>query len=263
MSVPVAIPVNAFWHGPPLAAFSAACLQSFVRRGRRVRLFMYDRTLAPAMEGVEVINANEVMPEGKIIAYRREGSYALGANRFRLEMMRQQLGLYVDCDLYCLKDIDDSAEYVMGRQGRFINNGVLKLPAASPIVSDLLALFEDGARFPDWFRGRRRVLAEVRRAIGLSTTVRDWPWGTTGPAGFTHLAHAYGLDHLASPESRFYALPPQAAVDLAKAGYDLAAYVQPDTETIHLWNERIRRLPPEAIEAGSPLWRLTRGEDLL
>ena len=256
-------PINAFWHGPPMPPHLRACLQSFTRTGRAVRLFLYDRSLVPSMTGVDFVDAREVMPIDQARAYVLEGSFSLAANRFRLELMRRGLGIWVDVDTFCLRDIDDAEPHLFGRQSPgSINNAVLRLPPGSPVIAEMLACFEPRAPVPPWFSGRRRLRVHLRRLVGLRCDAEHWHWGATGPAALTWLARKHGIDRHASPVERFYPLPLSMAERLAQADFDPTPWITPRTDTIHIWNQRLRNVAP-TIERGSPLWRLTEHGELV
>jgi hypothetical protein len=109
LSLPV---INAFWVGPKLGPVSRACLYSFVRAGHRVRLHVYENP-SDVPYGVELADAAELMPKSMAMAHKETGSFALAADFFRYEVQAAEIGVYVDCDCYCLQPLED-AEYIMG-----------------------------------------------------------------------------------------------------------------------------------------------------
>ena len=116
---------NAMWIGGNLGPVSAACLASFVRQGHRVVLYCYD-TPSDMPFGVELADAGAIIPSSRIFKHKQTGSYALFANLFRYELQRRDLGIWVDCDFYCVRPFSFAQEYVFGWQNKNeINNAVL------------------------------------------------------------------------------------------------------------------------------------------
>jgi hypothetical protein len=107
--------INAIWIGAELGQIHAACLRSFLRHGHRVVLHCYERP-ADTPADVEIANARNLLPENGIVRYRGTGSFALFSNLLRYEILKASLGIYVDCDVFCLRPIED-ADYIFGREG--------------------------------------------------------------------------------------------------------------------------------------------------
>ncbi len=72
------------------------------------RLYAYGK-LEGVPDGVLLEDAAKILPETEIITYEGDdlpdakGTPALFANLFRHEMQRLGKGIWVDCDVYCLK----------------------------------------------------------------------------------------------------------------------------------------------------------------
>ncbi|MGX8010209.1 hypothetical protein ACVDG8_015215 [Mesorhizobium sp. ORM8.1] len=134
--------VNALWIGDALDDTNAACLRSFALAGHRVLLHCYysPRNVPP---DVEVFDASALMPKDRIVYYKENGSPSLFANLYRLKILQAGLGVYIDCDVFCLKPIPQ-ADYIFGYQtDTELNNAVLKLPADSSVLREALAMTED------------------------------------------------------------------------------------------------------------------------
>ena len=106
------------------------------------------------------------------------------------------LGLYVDCDVYCLRPIED-ADYILGWQGRnSLANAVLKLPPDCPVLAALRAIKDTPNFVPPSF-GRRKRRLEWLRGPAPAIPLEDLPWATASKA-LAYYAHLHGIDHLAS-----------------------------------------------------------------
>ncbi|MCY4208385.1 MAG: glycosyltransferase [Roseovarius sp.] len=155
--------INAIWIGPNLGPVHAACLQSFINQGHRVVLHTYE-CLKDKPEGVEYADANLLIPEDQKFIHRKTGSFAVFTDLLRYEILRQNLGLYVDCDIFCLKPIHDT-DYIVGFQDSTINNAVLKMPADCPALQELCAMRHHHF-LPPWFSSLRRWKFKIRRLWG-------------------------------------------------------------------------------------------------
>src|SRR5690606_14141042 len=113
------------------------------------------------------------------------GSFAIFSDLLRYEIQKKGLGLYVDCDCYCLRPIEDE-DYIYGFEAaNFIANGVLKLPRDCPVVDELCRLKDAHALIPPWASKRRRTYYLWRARLGLPVKIQDFPWGFTGPHALT------------------------------------------------------------------------------
>ena len=118
--------INAIWIGPNLGPIHVACLKSFLNQGHKVILHSY-KCPQDKPEKVEFADANLLIPEDQIIRHRETGSFSLFSNLLRYELLRKELGLYVDCDIFCLKPIID-AKYIIGfEDNNSLNGAVLKI----------------------------------------------------------------------------------------------------------------------------------------
>src|SRR5664279_4195583 len=141
---------NALWIGGNLGPIGAACLASFVRHDHRTVLHCYDPP-RDVPKGVELADASAIVPSSQIIRHKESGSYALFANLFRYELIRRGLGIWIDCDVYCLRRFAFDSDYVYGWQGiNSVNNAVLGLPKESPVLEKLIALFATRAPVLPW-----------------------------------------------------------------------------------------------------------------
>jgi len=91
------------------------------------------------------------------------------------------LGVYVDCDIFYLKPIED-VERIFGREDCYaINNAVLKLPVDCPVLEDLRKIKE-----------------------APLSKLRSLPHGAAGPDALTNHILEHGLDESAQPIDVFY-----------------------------------------------------------
>lgn len=245
--------INTFWVGPRLGDLHAACLQSFVRQGHRTVLHVYE---APedAPLGVELADASKLMNKDRIITYEKTGSLAFAADIFRFELQAAGGGIYVDCDCYCIRPLDDD-DYIFGwEDNNFIATSVLKLPADSPTVAAMRAIPTPGF-IPPWEKKRRKLQYRFMAAIGRPVPLGKMRWATMGPRGFTYYAHKHGIAAKAQDIDVFYPLNPSNFQRLKAPGLTIEDIATPRSRIIHLWNEMLRHDTAE-MAVGSPLDRI-------
>lgn len=206
-------------------------------------------------EGVELADAAAVLPESEVVRYPN-GSYALFANRFRYALQAKGLGTWVDCDAYLLRPLDGDRPYLVGEDepGTF-SNGILRLPADSPLIEPLLALFGD-REVPFWLPWRARIAARWRLFRSGRAGVEAMPWGMTGPAALTALIRRLKLDVDPVPPEVLYPVRWQEAAWVFDPQATLAGRISSATQSIHLWNERIRDQKERPAPPGSFMARL-------
>jgi hypothetical protein len=232
-----------------------ACLRSVLRHGHPVSLYCYG-TVDGVPEGVELRDAAAILPEDRIVRHR-SGSVALFSNWFRYELLRRGEGIWLDTDVYLLAPLGDQPNHLFGweEDGKRLGNAILRLPAASPILNDLLGLFERQT-VPFWLPPRERVKARFRRLRTGRTGVALMPWGTTGPRALTALARRHGRTQDAARPSRFYPVHYREAGWIRDPSRPVEAMIAPDSLAVHLWNELIKEWKEAPAPAGSFLARL-------
>ena len=245
---------NTLWIGPALGAVERACLLSVMRHGHRLRLYCY-AVPDGVPKGVEICDAAEILPEERIIRHK-SGSAALFANWFRYRLQEMGRGLWIDTDIYLLAPIEAAGPTVMGEEEPgVLNTAVLRLPPESPLLPELLALFEENS-VPPWLKFRHRLRAQMRLLITGRSGLAMMPWGSAGPNALTALATRHGLCHLALPREVFYPVHWRDADWIRNPAIRLEDRITPDTVAIHLWNERIRQFKDLPAPSGSFLARL-------
>jgi hypothetical protein len=241
--------INMFWDGPQLGAVHAACIRSFLRHGHRVVLHCYDPP-SDLPEGAEVYDATQIMPRSDLLVNRATGSVSLGTNRYRYRLLRAGMGIYADCDMYCLRPIQAEA-YMFGREdARRINGAFLSYPSDSPLAKMLVAETQTEYYIPDGLRRHQMYGLHALRALGLGVSVSRMPWGVWGPRLLTGCIRELGLTDKAQPIDVFYPVHYLCTSLLFEPGLKIEDLATPRTQAIHLWHKaQGKRLPPP----GSPL----------
>lgn len=141
MSESNSIVVRTMWHGSPLSIWEELSLRSFVRFGHEVELYAYEQMNVP--KGVQLRDANEVLPEKDIFGYANglaKGSFMAFSNLFRMLLLYEKGGVWSDLDMLCLKSLSDLPDGVCAGLSRsaVINGAFLKFPPKNHVCEKIL-----------------------------------------------------------------------------------------------------------------------------
>ena len=256
--------IVSFWHGP-MSWLEALSVASFQRHGHRVVVYSYD-PIDGLPTGAIARDAADVLPRDKLVFYKGKGTTGVFADYFRMSCLRQNLGVYADLDVYCVRPIEGPPDYLMAyeRPGS-INGAVLHIPADAPLLQDLLSIFTQTKRplFAPHLPLFRRLEVAGKRLLGQKVPPENMQYGATGPMALTYFMKKRGLEHLVRPASALYPIPYEGIPALMLPGSSIDPSVTPDTLAIHLWRSQLTRrgrsdlpLPAE----GSALRDLCRRE---
>lgn len=206
--------VVTFWHGP-LDRLRTLCLRSQVAAGHNVTVYSFD-PLPGLPDGVTNAEAEAVLPQAfseKLRPAQPDGSWRdwtilQFSDFFRMRLMAQNAGLWLDADVLLLRpiEIDPAKPYFAWERPRQLGNSVLYLPADDPIVNAFADLMEQEELEPDWLALRHRMVLTLRQLRGWSNRVADLRVAIYGPASLTALAKRHRELHHALPKPSFYAV---------------------------------------------------------
>lgn len=240
------------WISGALSPIEQLCLSSFVQNGHPVTLYHYE-PVSNVPAGVELRNADDVLPWWFMCATLRDRKPNLVANWFRLLLMRREAGLWVDTDVVCLRPITIDAPLIAGWESDdYVNNAVMRLERESPILIELLEHFDMCGKFPFWTPLHKAPMLYLKSKLRQPFSPSDLPRGTLGPKGLTAMLRKHGGE--AQAREVFYPIHPRNAFDMFGAA-PLASLVTERSLAIHLWNEKIRGM---TIPPRSPLAELMR-----
>jgi hypothetical protein len=219
-------PIQMLWVEGPLSPLERLSIASFMQCGHPVHLYVYGQ-VDGVPEGVTVLDGRSILPEGRICRYGPAagpgaGSLALFANLFRYALLDRQGGVWSDCDIVCLKPLEDAvaADYVIAteyrdntRQVALANNCLLKVPARSPFIAEC-------------------------NAIAMSVDVEKSRWGELGPRMVTALVGKHALERFLAPPWRF---SPLGWWEFRRLVEDTALQWPDVTLALHSFNEMWRR----------------------
>ena len=203
-----------FWHGP-LDRLRTLCLRSQIAAGHKVTVYSFD-PLPGLPDGVGNAEAERVLPHAfaeKLRPPQPDGSWRdwttlQFSDFFRMRLMAQNAGLWLDADVLLLKpvEIDPAKPFFAWERPRQLGNSVLYLPADDAIVTAFEELMQQDELTPDWLALRHRLIFALRKLRGKSNRLADIRVAIFGPAALTALAARCGELGHALPKKSFYAV---------------------------------------------------------
>ena len=243
----MALPVIAsLWVGAELSWLEQLCLKSFVDNGHDVVLFTYDEVKG-VPDGVQVEDANDILPAERIIRHAKTGSPAYHADVFRLHMLRQTDYVWADTDAYCCQPWDLRGKHFHGwisDKKPMVNNGVLRLPKTSRTLKAMLQFTRDEYPIPPWYSAKKQAELQALKDAGQGVHVALLPWGVWGPDALTWFLQETGEISNSQPGHVIYPVPfKQAGVVLNPNRRNQASkHIRSDTLSIHFWGRRFRNI---------------------
>ena len=252
---------HTLWVGKRIGPLHAACLSSFVEAGHGVVVHVYDDAPEDLPPGVTLADASLVIPAERIMMHRKHGSVALFSDLFRFMLQAKGVGPWVDCDVLCVRPIPFDGANLFGLEDQAsIGTSIIGLPADSPILPDLIDIFDRKGWIPPWFSPSRAFRYRIKRLFGVHRDVTTLPWGSAGPAALTWYAEQAGLRPQARPREVFYPVHYNEAALLYDPAFDLDSRITPQTLGVHLWNNILGRLDQKTPPKGSTIDRILAGE---
>ena len=132
---------NAFWHGPPLNVFHWMCMRSFVLRGHKYHLHVYEPFDVP--DGVSLVDATKTLPKDAMFFFSNPttGKPDLGpfSDLFRFKLLLDGGGWYVDVDTICMADNLPTEIRAWAQENpklypRVVNGAQICLPSGDPLA---------------------------------------------------------------------------------------------------------------------------------
>ena len=233
--------IGMLWVKGPLSYLEQLCMKSFLDNDQSVRLYVYD-DVSRVPDGVEIRDANEILPATEFVTHTQTGSVAPHADKFRYRMLLQEPDLiWADTDAYCrLPFQTDTGHFYGWQEEHEINNGVLRLPAESPTLRDLILYTEDPYTIVPWLSPQQKKKLRAAQDAGKPLHAGEMPWGIWGPRALTWLLHKNGEEGNALPRRVLYPVPYSGRRKMARPSRDLSGLIKEDTASIHFYGRRMR-----------------------
>ena len=240
------------WIGGNLSYMEQLCAASFRDAGHHVKMYTYG-DVGNIPDGIEVADANEIMPLGNVIAHKRTGSPAPQADKWRYNMLAKcDRTIWADTDAYCVKAFSsDNGHFHGWESAHHINNGVVGLPKDSDTLAGLIDFTSDEYAIPDWFNEELKAEMRAKKAAGDPVHVGEQSWGVWGPQALTHFLHKTGEQKYAMPIEALFPISFKKRRLMLKPNLDLGEYITDNTLSIHFWGRRMRMRIIER-EGGEP-----------
>ncbi|MGB0411179.1 MAG: hypothetical protein ACPGFA_06310 [Pikeienuella sp.] len=244
--------IGALWIEGRLSFLEQLCLKSYVDAGHHTILYHYGEVTG-VPDGVEMRDANEVLPQTGFLTHERTGSPALHSDLFRYKMLEKgDRIIWADTDAYCVKPFKTKTGHFFGWESkRHVNGGVLGLPKDSEALGRLLEFTSDEFAIPPWLP--EEVQADYRAAAerGAPVHAGEMKWGVWGPHAVSHFLAETGEIKYAFPQAGLYPFTFKERRLMLRPDYDAARKVTDETYSIHFYGRRMRKRIVEA-EGGAP-----------
>lgn len=253
--------IHALWIGQRLGEISSACLTSFVKQGHSVYLHTYG-DIEDLPDGVIKCDANLIIPSSKIVKHKATGSYALFSDIFRYELLKKADGIYVDCDVYCLKPLTIPEHgYLFGfEDDSIINGAILALPRNSMLLNKLLDIAYNEYFIPPWYPTKKQTRLKWKKRFGLSKHISDMPWGVIGPEAITYYVKDLNVQDLAQPIDVLYPVYYSRINHLLEPNLDINDITSKRSLCVHLYNEVLKKIDLKAIDENCILSKMLQNK---
>ena len=193
------------WFGPKLPRLHATCIASWLANGYRAIVYSYRDKIQGLPSGAELRDASLIMPESKLFFLKNSEAYAHFSDIFRLELLKQECGIWCDADYLVLRPFPDIQNILLGKERRNLPcNAVMWMPAEHPILSGILSKFNTNP-LGEWTYLKPRILSIVRKLSGQQFTLADLPPGHWGRHALKYYMKKLRIEGDLQPQDRFYA----------------------------------------------------------
>jgi hypothetical protein len=228
--------LHSLWIGPRLGWLERLSVSSWLAHGHRAVLWTY-HPIEGVPRGVDIRDARAILPESAITYHSFSGSVSLFSNRFRYHLFQRCSATWFDSDVFLLRPFINVSPYVYAWEtAASICNAVLRLPAGSPALRDLLTFTDASVPVPRWWPLKSRVAQRARALVGRHARPQELEWGTFGPRALSEILRRRGLTGHALPRETFYPIIWTETAMLYAPREVVEARITPRTVGVHLWS---------------------------
>lgn len=203
------------WISGPLRNIEKLCIASWIGNGHEVDVYSYGE-IPDLPPGATPRDAGEVLSSEYIerlkpvahVDRQRWQPLMNFSDLFRVKLMEQGRGLWLDGDVLLLRpiDFDPTLPYFAWEDWHRIGSPVFYLPKGAPFIEDYNRVYDSPDLMPPWLGFRRRVLKPLLWKLrGLPYSPPDLGITIYGNDAFTRLARKHRLTRHALPKRSFYA----------------------------------------------------------
>jgi len=212
--------IQSLWVGTELSNNELLCLNSFIYHHHEFHLYVYDE-IVKIPRGIVVKDANDIIPAACLFKDSFD-TYASFSDWFRLKLLFQKGGWWVDMDIVCLRPFELCGEYCFSSEwncttnGKVLTNTCIKSPSGATCMGELIQLIEKRIQRKEPVNWGELGVFLLRDTTAASEDVKKY---MADPAVFCPVNY-FDLSRLISADE----------------------YIQEDeTLAVHLWNELWRR----------------------
>lgn len=141
--------VKSMWIDPVIGDMQILCMKSFIAHNVDFHLYTYNE-IENVPEGIIIKNANDIL-DSNLIFKDSKRSYATFSDWFRIKLLYDLGGWWVDCDVLLVKKFNFRVKYVFATESFYngsvleirICNAVIKMPRKSEIGRRILQKIND------------------------------------------------------------------------------------------------------------------------
>ncbi len=134
--------VNGLWIGSKLSALEMLTIKSFLAHGHSFRLWLYEELENELPDGVQKMDANDIIPFERVFRYKNSNQYGHGkgsvsgfSDIFRYKLLFDHGGWWVDMDVTCLRPFQVEGPYYFRPHKELLLVGnVMKCPKGSELM---------------------------------------------------------------------------------------------------------------------------------
>ncbi|RCL01421.1 MAG: hypothetical protein JSC085_000297 [Candidatus Tokpelaia sp. JSC085] len=246
--------ICSFWHGRKLRTVDQLCLSSMVMTGQRVKLFVYE-PVDNTPEGVELHDAEPIL--SKAWLYRMDPDYpsfnpglsvVQFSDCFRIMLMKHQKGIWLDTDVYLVKQFHPDPEEIWLARENWARVGVsaLYLPPDHPIITAFEIYMRGNNPVPNWLGFKRRVIRPfLLKMLGLPVQSNRLGITIFGNDGISRLAKHFGCFDQAKPKETFYYWTGSKAERIFDPSYGLQPLTCPNFIGFHIHKKALTEKMPQ------------------
>ena len=237
--------ISSYWMGDSLSFIEQLCLKSFVDLGHKTILYSYEE-ISNAPDGVENRDARMILPEAEYLDFKgkEKPAPAVFSDKFRVHLMLKTDAIWVDCDIYAVKEFEP-LEYILPLEFSFqLSNAVLRLPKNSLALQNYANFLETPfPDFPENWTSQSHVMEEVNRVQNSTnpTHILDLKYYHWGPFALTYFTKQTGEFKKSMPCNRFFPIPGFKTQQVLRPYEKMPHKIPIDGWAIHLYSSLLKR----------------------
>ncbi|UXN07442.1 hypothetical protein [Bartonella sp. HY761] len=254
-----------FWYGEKLRYIDQLCLASMVQTGQHVKLYAHNH-VEGVPEGVELCDAEPILPlsllyklDPSFPSFKPSRSIVQFSDIFRVMLMKYQKGVWLDTDIYLVKQFHPNPNevWLASDNARRVGVSALYLPPDNPIIAEFENYINGTNLVPSWLGFKKRVWLPFLLKL-KNEPVQPNHLGITifGNDGISRLAKKYHFFDKAKPRESFYYWSGRDAEKIFDPAFGIEPTLNKDFIGFHIHKKAKTEQPP--IEGSFFDWAIKR-----